>query len=133
MTDPAAVKQTETVDTPALDSAPPARRGRKFGGVAKAQREAKAVARTMTLENPKVRARLLRECESGDVNPKVFIELLHYGYGCPLKVMRGEGEVRGLFLFITRQPRDYDPLAKAADGAEDAQLTSLPPGSDQER
>lgn len=105
---------------------PPPRRPKR-GEITHAKREARDIARTLTLDNPRVRSRLLKECEEGTIAPRVFVELLHYSYGCPPKVMRVEGAVKGLFQFITRHPRDYDPLAQPS---EEVILESLPPGSD---
>jgi hypothetical protein len=47
--------------------------------------ELAALARALTLEDPKVVAAYRRQAQAGRLPPQVFIELLHYGYGKPVE------------------------------------------------
>jgi hypothetical protein len=94
--------------------------GRTKGSPNKSTVQVREICRALTFGNQQVLDRIRRECEEGTVNPRVFIELLHYAYGKPPDRLIVEGEERSPLVFLTQRPiGSYDPLAQTKPiGAE---------------
>lgn len=84
--------------------------GRKAGVPNKATVVVKEIARELTLGNPVVVARLKKDAEAGTMPPRVFVELLHYGFGVPKETVALERGGLGFQIVLTGPP--HDPLAE---------------------
>ncbi len=103
---------SSTRPAPVAKKRPPRSPGRPRGVPNKATKEIKEIAQALTLGNPKVVARLLRECETGKILPPVFNKLLEYGYGRPKEMEEPKTKSRGMTLILLKgEPGKYDPLA----------------------
>ena len=87
------------------------RAGRRSGVPNKATQEIKDVCRSLTFGNPKVFERVRRECETGKINPAVFIALLYLGYGKPKPAKDEVAQPRRPLWIVLSRPLGYDPLA----------------------
>jgi len=75
--------------------------GRKKGAVEPQTLAIREIARSITLNNPRVVARLTREAESGSINPSVLISLIDRGWGRPIP-MAPEVSTRQSLVFISK-------------------------------
>lgn len=55
--------------------------GKQKGTPNKVTVRMREIARALTLEDPVVLERLVKECQSGAIHPAIFIRFLEYGYG----------------------------------------------------
>jgi hypothetical protein len=75
--------------------------GRKKGSVEPQTLAIRAIARSITLGNPKVVARLNRESELGTINHSVFINLMDRGFGRPIPMEAEAKEVAPSVVFVS--------------------------------
>jgi hypothetical protein len=72
--------------------------------------EMREIARLLTLANPKVRQRLLKESENGTMPVPIFIELVRQGWGMAEQKVKVEESDRARPSLRTLKPIGYDPL-----------------------
>jgi hypothetical protein len=112
-------KQTPGTKKPGRGGARPGA-GRKKGAVEPQTLVIREIARSITLGNPKVVARLTREAESGSINPGVLISLIDRGWGRPIP-MEPEVSTRQSLVFISK-PADglHMPWCWANDASRES-------------
>jgi hypothetical protein len=77
--------------------------GRKKGAVEPQTLAIREIARSITLGNPEVVARLTREAKLGTMNHSVFINLMDRGFGRPIP-MEPEKSTRQSLIFLGISP-----------------------------
>ena len=80
--------------------------GRPQGAVDEHTREIRAFARSV-LEQPKVRARYLRQAIAGDLSPTIEQLLFYYAYGKPKEQVEHSSDSEHPLMIILDRGRDY--------------------------